>query len=97
MVVMDIWNIDARQKQKYLTGAELCHFMSVSITSYHLLISITLLSQNGITKIFTIKFEMNNITFAIKDSCEDHFDWHMNEIAPSDYAMDIRIFHSLCL
>ena len=51
-----------------------------------------LLSQDRITTIFTVKFEMNNIAFTIKGICEGHFNWNMDEIAPSDYAMDAYLY-----
>ena len=94
---MDIWNIDTGQKQKDLAWAELCYFISTSYSLFYPPVSILLLSQNGVTTISTIKFEINNITFAIRDICEGHVNWKIDEIAPSDYAMDICIFNWLCL
>ena len=94
---MDIWNVDARQEQKWLTWAELCYLKSISNTLFYPLVSIMLLSHNRVTTTFTIKFEINNITSTIKDSCEGYVNQNTNEIAPSDYAMDICIFHWLSL
>ena len=97
MIVMNIWNIVASQKQKSLTWAELGYVMLVSNMLSYLLVNIMLSSQNRVTTIFTSKFEINNFAFTIKDRCEGHFNWHMNEISPSDYAVDICIFHWVCI
>ena len=70
-VVMIIWNEDVRQRQMYFIWVELCYFVSVSNTLYYLLVDIMLLSQNRVSIIFIVKFEINYIAFTIKDSFED--------------------------
>ena len=86
-----------------LTKAELpylcriCYFMSVSNKVSYLIVSIMLLSQDRIIIIFTVKFEINNIAFTLKDSFEGQSNWKMNWITPSDYAMHLCTFHFLCL
>ena len=50
-VVMNIWNVDARQRQTYPTWADFGYIMSVSSNLYYLLISIVLLSQDRNHKI----------------------------------------------
>ena len=44
VVVMNILNVDTRQRQIYHMKAKLCYFMSVSNKLSHVLVSITLLS-----------------------------------------------------
>ena len=53
----NILNIDAWQRQKYLTPAVSCYFMSLSDKVSNLLDSILLLSQIIATMISTVKFE----------------------------------------
>ena len=67
-VVMNIWNIDAWQRQKYLTPAVSCYFMSLSDKVSYLLDSIMLLSQNIVNMIPTVKFERNNLPFTTEDN-----------------------------
>ena len=69
-VVMNIWNVETLTKAMYHTWAELRCIMSVSNKLSYLLVSVMLLSQDRITIIFTVKFEINNITFTIKYSFE---------------------------
>ena len=64
---MNIWNIDACQRQQYLTLADSCYFMSLSDKVSYLLESIMLLSQIIATMISTVKFERNNLPFSIED------------------------------
>ena len=60
---MNIWSIDAWQRQKYLTSAVACYFMSLSDKVSYLLDSVMLLSQSIATMISTVKFERNNLPF----------------------------------
>ena len=86
-VVMNIWNIVAWQRQKYLTSAESCYFMSLSDKSSYLHDSIMLLSQIIATIISTVKYERNNIPFTIDDIFKGEFNWNMFEITPPSYAI----------
>ena len=54
-VVMNIWNIEAWQRQKYLTPAVSCYFMSLSDKVSYLLDSIMLVSQIIATMISIVK------------------------------------------
>ena len=69
-IVMNIWNVDAQQMLSYLTWAEPCYIMSVSNKLSYLLVSVMLLSQDRVTIRFTVKFEIKNIAFTIKDNFE---------------------------
>ena len=69
-VVMSIWNVDAQQRQRHLNKAESCYIMSVSNKLSYLPVSIILLSQDKVTIIFTVKYNISNIAFTIKDSFE---------------------------
>ena len=53
-IVLNIWNIDARQRQTCHIREELCYFMSVSNKLFYLLVSIIPLSQDRIIIIFTV-------------------------------------------
>ena len=77
VVVMNIWNIDAWQRQRYLTPAVTCYFMSLSDKVSHLLDSIILLSQIIATMISTVKFERNNLPFTIEDILKGEFNWKL--------------------
>ena len=59
-VVVHIWNIDVWPRQKYLTSAVSCYFMSLSEKLFYLLDSIVLLSQIIATMIPTVKSARNN-------------------------------------
>ena len=65
-VVISIWNVDALQRQSYLSWAKLYYIMSVSNKLSYLLVSIMLLSQVRVTIVFTAKFKIDNMTFTIK-------------------------------
>ena len=67
---MNIWNLNAQQRQTYHNWVELCYILSVSKKLSYLLATIMLLSQYKITIIFTVHFEMNNIAYTVKDSFE---------------------------
>ena len=103
--VMNIWNVDAQQRQRYLTWSNhvilcqfqiSCYIMSVSNKLSYLLVSIVLLSHDRATIIFTLKVKMNIIAFIIKGSFEGRSNWNMDWITPYDFAIDICIFHYLC-
>ena len=74
---MNIWNIDAWQRQQYLTYADSCFFMSLSDELSNLLDSIMLLSQIIATMISTVKFERNNLAFSTEDIFKGEFNWNM--------------------
>ena len=95
VVVMNIWNIDARQRQKYLTPAVSCYFMSLSDKVSYLLDSIMLLSQIIGTTISTVKFERNILPFTIEDIIKGEFNWNMYEITPPCYVINISILYRL--
>ena len=78
MVVMNSWNVDIEQRQRYFAWAEYCYIMSVCISISYLLVSIMLLSQDRVTIMFIVKFRINNIAFTIKGSFEGHSIWNMN-------------------
>ena len=65
-VVMNIWNVDAQLRQRYFTWTESCYIVLVLNKLSYLLISMMLLSQDRVTIIFAVKFEINNMTFTIK-------------------------------
>ena len=94
-IVMNIWNIDAWQKQKYLTSAVSCYFMSLSDKVSYLLDSIMLLSQIIATMISIVKFEKNNLPFPIEDILKGEFNWNMYEITPPCYVINICILYRL--
>ena len=92
---MNIWNIDARQRQKCLTPAVSCYFMSFSDKVSHLLDSIMLLSQIIATMISIVKFERNSLPFTIEDILSGEFSWNMYEITPPCYVMNICMLYRL--
>ena len=65
-VVVNIWNIDVWPRQKYLTPAVSCYFMSLSNKVSYLLDSIVLLSQIIATMISTVKSDRNNYLSPLK-------------------------------
>ena len=96
-VVMNIWNIDAWQRQTYLTSAVSCYFMPLSDKVSDLLDSIMLLSQIIATMISTIKFERNNLPSTIEDILKGEFNWNMYEITPPCYVINICTLYQLFL
>ena len=94
-VVMNIWNINAWQRQKYLTSAESCYFMSLSDKVSYLLDSIILLSQIIATMISTIKFERNNLLFTTEDILKGEFNWNTYDNTPPCYVINICILYRL--
>ena len=92
-VVMNIWNIDARQRQKHLTSTVLCYFMSHSDRVSYRLDSIIMLSQIIATMISTVKFERNNLPFTIENVLKGEFNWNMHKITPPCYVINICILH----
>ena len=94
-VVMNIWNIDAWQRQKDLTSAESYYFMLLSDKVYYLLDSIMLLSQINATMISTVKFERNNFPFTTEDILKGEFNWNMYENTPPCYVINICILYPL--
>ena len=94
-VVMTIWNLDARQRQKYLPSAVSCYFMSLSDKVSYMLDGIILLSQIIATMISTAKFERNNLPFTIENILDGEFNWNMYEITPPCYVMNICILYRL--
>ena len=40
--------------------------------------------------------KLSDIAFILKDRFKVHFNWAINEIAPSDYGINIYIFHWIC-
>ena len=66
VVVMNIWNIDALQRQKSLTPAVSCYFMYFSDKVSYLFDNIMSLSQIIATMISTVQFERNNLPFPLK-------------------------------
>ena len=95
VVVMNIWNIDTWQRQRCLTPAVSCYFMSFSDKVFHLLDSIMLLSQIIATMIATVKFERNNRPFTIEDIVKCEFNWNMYEITLPYYVINICILYRL--
>ena len=96
-VTMNIWNIEVWQRQKYLTPAVSCHFMSLSDKVFFLLDSSMLLSQIIVTMISTVKFKRNNLPFTIEDILKGEFNWNMHENTPPCYAMNTCILYRLYL
>ena len=88
---MNLWNIDAWQRQKYLTSAVSCYFMSLSDKVSYLLNSIMLLSQIIATMISIVIFERDNPPFTIEDILKGEFNWNMYEITPPCYVINICI------
>ena len=88
---MDIWNVDVWQKQKYLTLAGSCYFMSLSDKVSYLLDSIMLLSQIIATMISSVEFEINNLPLTIEDILKSEFNWKMYEITLQCYVMNMCI------
>ena len=95
-VIMNIWNIEAWQRQKYLTPAGSCYFMSLSDKWSYLLDSIMLLSQIIATMISTVKFKRNNLPFTFENILKGEFNWNIYEITPPCYVMHICILYRLC-
>ena len=93
-VVMTIWNIDAWQRQKYISLAVSCYFVSLLDKVSYLLDSIILLSQIIATMISTAKFERNNLPFTIENILKAEINWNMYEITPPCYV--INNFYSPC-
>ena len=94
-VVMNIWNIEAWQRQKYLTSAVSCYFMSLSDKVSYLHDSIMLLSQIITTMISTVKCERHNVPFTTKDIFKGEINWNMYEITLSSYVMNVCILYRL--
>ena len=94
-VVGNIWNIDVWPRQKYLTPAVSCYYMSLSDEVSYLLDSIVLLSQNIATMISTVKSDRNNLSFTIEDIFKGEFNWNMYEITPTCYVINICILYRL--
>ena len=94
-VVVNIWNIDVWPRQKYLTPAVSCYFMSLSDKVSYLLDSIVLLSQIIATMISTVKSDRNNLSFTIEDIFKGEFNWNMYEITPPCYVINICILYRL--
>ena len=92
-VVMNIWNIDACQRQKYLTSSQSCYFMSLSDKVLYRLDNIMLLSHIIATMISTVKFERNNLPFTIEDILKCEFNWNMYEITPPCYVIHVCILY----
>ena len=92
---MDIWNVDAWQRQRYLTLAVSCYFVSLSDKVSYLLDSIMLLSQIMTTMISTVKFERNKLLFIIEDILEGEFNSNMYDITPACYVIDLCILYWL--
>ena len=92
---MNIWNIDVWPRQKYLTPAVSCYFMSLSDKIFYLLDSIVLLSQIIAIMISTVKSERNNLSFTIEDILKGEFNWNMHEITPPFYVINICILYRL--
>ena len=97
VVVVKIWNIDVWPRQKYLTPAVSCYFMSLSDKVSYLLDSIVLLSQIIATMISTVKSERINQSFTTEDFLKGEFNWNMYEITPPCYVINICILHRLYL
>ena len=94
-VVMYIWNIEAWQRQKYLTPAVSCYFMSLSDKVSYLLDSIMLLTQIITSMISTVKFKRHKLPFTIEDILKGEFNWNMYEITPPCYVINICIVYRL--
>ena len=94
-IVINIWNIDARQRLKYLTPAVSCYFMSLPDKVTYLLDIIMLLSQTIATMIPTVKFENYNTPFTIEDILKGEFNWNLYEITPPCYVIKICILYRL--
>ena len=94
-VVVNIWNIEAWQRQKYLTPAVSCYFMSLSDKVSYLLDGIMLLSQIIGTMLFTVKFKRNNLPFTTEDILKGEFNRNMYEITPPCYVINICILYRL--
>ena len=94
-VVMTIWNIDAWQRQMYLSLAVSCYFMSLSDKVSYLLDSIMLLSQIIAIMISTAKLERNNLPFTIENIFKGQFNKNMYESTPPCYVINICILHRL--
>ena len=95
-IVMNIWNINTWQRQKYITSTESCYFMSLSYKLSYLLNSIMLLSQIIATMIPTVKFERNDNPSTVEDIPKGEFNWNMYEITPPCYAINTFILYRLC-
>ena len=95
-IVMNIWNIDAWQRQHYLTLAESCYFVSFSDKLSYLINSYMLLSEITTTMISTVKCKRNSIPFTIEGILKGEFNWNMYEITPPCYAINTYILHWLC-
>ena len=72
---MTIWNMDAWQRQKYLSSAVSCYFMSLLDKVSYLLDSSVLLWQIIATMVSTVKFERNNLT--TENILKGEFNWNM--------------------
>ena len=94
-VVMTILNIDAWQRQEYLSSAVSCYFMSLSDKESYLPDNIMLLSQIIATMISTVKFERNNLPFTIENILKGEFKWNMSEITQVCYVINICILYTL--
>ena len=66
MNAVNMCNMDTHQSQKRPTLTELCYFMSVAQKWLYFLVNVMLLSQNGTTKILTIKLKVDSIAFSVQ-------------------------------
>ena len=79
---MTIWNIDAWQRQKYLSLVVSCYFMLLSDRVSYLLDSIMLLSQIIAIMISTATLVRNNLPFTIENILKGEINWNMFESTP---------------
>ena len=96
-VVMNIWNKDAWRRQKYLTPAVSCYFMSLSDKISYLLDSFLLSSQIIATMISAVIFERKNLPFSIDDILKGELNWNMYEITLPCYVINTCILYRLYL
>ena len=94
-IVINIWKIDACQRQNYLTPAVSCYFMSLSDKASYLPDSIMLLLQIIATMLSTVKFERSNLPFTTEDIIKGELNWSMHEITPPCYVINICILYRL--
>ena len=96
-LVVNNWNKDVWPRQKYLTPAVSCYFMSFSDKVSYGLDNVVLLLQIIAPMVSTVKSERNNLFFTIEDILKGEFNWNMYEITPTCYAMNICILYRIYL
>ena len=90
-VVVNIWNIDVWPRQKHLTPAVSCYFMSLS-EKYLICLIVLCCYRRPLPQWYPLSY-LTEIT--IEDILKGEFNWNMYEITPPCYVINICILYRL--